>query len=1166
MSSDDSALVERSVRLAARIQAEADAGRGRVERARQARVARLLDDPEGLAFTIALTDEVLRIRDPSRAARQLRSLVSGLGSPRFLGPLDRTLLRVGLAAAERLPELVMPLVAARLRSELAGYVLPAEPWRLRRYLERRRVEGTRVNLNLLGEAILGDAEADRRLEGVLGLLGRSDVDYVSVKVTSICAQVNPAAFDEEVERVAVRLRRLYDEALRARPAKFVNLDMEEHRDLGLTLAVFTTVLSEPAYRGLDAGIVLQAYLPDSLPALGELVDFARKRRAGGGGRVKVRIVKGANLAMERVEAELAGWEQAPFATKAEVDANYKRMLDVALDPANADALRVGAASHNLFELAWALSVAAERGLSRMLEIEMLEGMAGSAARPVRDAAGGLLLYAPIVARSDHESAIAYLVRRFDENTGPDNYLRNQFAMRVGSPAWEAERRRFEEAVAARHEVPPPTRRTQDRSAPTATRSVVAVPTASAGPSVAVPAPCATSGSAAPPDGFANEPDTDLTRPANRRWLAHYLSAQAWDAEQVVPAVVDGEAVAEPASGEGRDPSDPSGPGYRYVESPVELVERAVGAAVAGRSSWAGTPGEARAKVLQTVADVLADRRGELIAVMAADAGKVFAESDPEVSEAVDFARYYARSAIELDEAGGRFRPYGTVAVVPPWNFPLAIPAGGVLAALAAGNTVVLKPAPEAVAVGYALAQACWDAGVPHSALQFVPCADGEAGRRLVTHPEVGAVILTGSWDTARMFLGWRPGLRLHAETSGKNAIVVTAAADLDRAVADLVHSAFGHAGQKCSAASLAIVEASVYDDERFRHQLADAAATLRPGPAREPTTTIGPLVRPPAGPLRDALHHLGPGESWLLEPRPDRANPQLWSPGIKLGVAPGSPFHLTECFGPVLGLMRAADLDQAIVWQNQPAYGLTAGLQSLDPAEILRWLDRVQAGNLYVNRHITGAIVGRQPFGGWKRSAVGPGAKAGGRHYVASLGTWVGHFEGSPELFGEAVARELTTSLSPSDPSGLAAEANVARHLPLHCVLLRTGRDVSERDAALALAAGRALGVDVTWSSPLERPGAHVVETDEDFATRAGAGGWDKVRVLGEPDPELLASLYDRAAWLDLAGVVADPGREALRWVREQAVSLTLHRHGNSTGRYDGVVSALRSPARPGRG
>ena len=256
------------------------------------------------------------------------------------------------------------------------------------------------------------------------------------------------------------------------------------------------------------------------------------------------------------------------------------------------------------------------------------------------------------------------------------------------------------------------------------------------------------------------------------------------------------------------------------------------------------------------------------------------------------------------------------------------------------------------------------------------CPDDDVGRHLVTHPGVDGVVLTGSYDTARLFLGWRPDLRLLAETSGKNSLVISQTADVDAALRDLVRSAFGHAGQKCSAASLAIVEAPLYDDPGFRRRLADAVRSLRVGPAADPATMVGPVINEPSGPLARALTTLDDGESWLVEPR--RIGERLWTPGVRLGVRPGSWFHRTECFGPVLGVMRADDLDHAIELQNAVDYGLTGGLHSLDEGEIERWLDRVEVGNAYVNRHTTGAIVRRQPFGGWKRSSVGRGAKTGG--------------------------------------------------------------------------------------------------------------------------------------------------------------------------------------------
>ena len=369
--------------------------------------------------------------------------------------------------------------------------------------------------------------------------------------------------------------------------------------------------------------------------------------------------------------------------------------------------------------------------------------------------------------------------------------------------------------------------------------------------------------------------------------------------------------------------------------------------------------------------------------MVHDGKKAAAEGDAEVSEAADFASYYAsRPPIPADV---HVTALGVVVITPPWNFPYAIPAGGVLAALMAGNSVVLKPAPETVGTAWQLVRQLWEAGIPRDVLQFFPCADGDIGKALITDPRVDAVVLTGAYETARLFLDWRPSLRLFAETSGKNAIVITAQADRDLAIKDLVRSAFGHAGQKCSAASLAILEAEVYDDPGFRRQLRDAAASLHVGPSTDPASVVTPLIRPPGTALSSALTTLDPNEQWLLEPRQIGDDPCLWSPGIKLGVQPDSWFRRTECFGPVLGLIRAADLDDAIRIQNDSDLGLTAGIHSLDENEIAHWRDRVQAGNLYINRAITGAIVQRQPFGGWKSSSIGPGTKAGGPNYVEPL-------------------------------------------------------------------------------------------------------------------------------------------------------------------------------------
>ncbi len=1153
MTHDDDARVKSAVELAESLLEDSLAELSRAERRRRQRIGALVQDEASRSFMLQLTDQVLRIRTTRRAALRLQALVAAFPRPAVAGPADRLALQAASALAPVAPGVVVRLATARLRRELAGLVLPVERAALRRHLRRRRREGMRLNVNLLGEAILGERQAGERARLVAELLARPEIGCVSVKLSALYSQLDVVAYEESLEAARNRLRPILEVAARARPKKLVNLDMEEYRDLHLTVDVFCSLLREDRFSDLCCGLALQAYLPDSVPVLERLCAFARERYATSGSPVRVRLVKGANLAMERVEAELCGWHQAPFPTKEEVDANYKRLLDIALRRENDGALRVGVASHNLFDVAWALGRAEETEPSRV-EIEMLEGMAPTLAKVVARRAGGVLLYAPVVGRDDFESAVAYLVRRFDENTAPENFLAHLSSLTPSSPAWEEQRRRFEGSVSARLLAPGPPRR-------------VAQLASEGTPELSQPA-------------FVNAPDTDFAVASNREVLAATMAdvADPVVADTVVggalaelegcvfdpvPAVVDGQTITGPLTGQGVDPSDPGRVLYRYVEADLTTVERAVEVAREAATRWREMPADERGRLLSAAAEEMERDRARSIALMMRDGGKVVREADGEVSEAVDYARYYAERALLLEShhgPSGRFSPFGVVVVASPWNFPYAIPAGGIFAALAAGNATILKPAPETVLTASRLVEACHRAGIPADVLQFLPLADSETGRRLVTHESVSAVVLTGAFDTARQFLSWRPTLVLHAETSGKNAIVVTAAADQEDAVRDLVHSAFSHAGQKCSAASLGILEASVYADPAFRARLKDAVASLPVGPATDPSTRVGPLIRPPQGALLRQLTTLSTGESWLVEPRQVGNNPNLWSPGVKLGVAPGSELHLVECFGPVLGLMRAADLEEAITLQNATPYGLTGGISSLDDGDVARWRERVQVGNAYVNRHITGAIVRRQPFGGWKCSAVGPGRKAGGPNYLASLGRW------SSEVADVTAEREharvlAATLLCGVDPSGLVAERNVFRLRPLGRAVLRLGAPPDEEALSLSLAVAQDLGVDVeisidalageevtrVVSDARDKCGSLVSTRRESLdvlVERLGTEEVTHVRVV-HTDPGERLRLLDAGAEVDVEPLVALGTYELLRWTREQALSTTAHRHGN---------------------
>ncbi|MFI4875022.1 MAG: bifunctional proline dehydrogenase/L-glutamate gamma-semialdehyde dehydrogenase, partial [Blastopirellula sp. JB062] len=967
---NDQTIAKRTIALAQQLLRSANQEIRREESRDSRRLARMMHDRSGKAFTLAMVDETFRSDRPGVQARRWRRLLRQFGTPQFFSWSDRWLLRLASAASVVAPRFVMPLIARRMRSDTANVILNGEMSSLRRYVRRRVEQGFSINLNHLGEAILGEEEAQNRIRIALEYLNQPEITYLSVKISAIFSQINLTAYDETLASIKERLRELYRAAAPQR--KFINLDMEEYRDLRLTLDAFQQVLSEAEFRSQSAGIVLQAYLPDSWEALQELTAWAKRRVKAGGARPKVRLVKGANLAMEEVDAALRGWHAAPYRTKLETDANYRRMLEHCVRPENAAALRIGVASHNLFDVALALTLREEYGTSESVEIEMLEGMANHQARAVKEKAGGLLFYAPAVRDQDFQSAMAYLVRRFDENSAPQNFLHDLFGLTPESEAWQEQQRRFLEGWDRRHDV--------------ASFSQRQLPELSVNHA----------------DHFRNQADSDWTQLPTRRKLDEALRQR-------------------------RAETPPS---------PADL-DKTLDQAVSTVNVWSAESIAHRAEALRHAADIMQRERYETIAEMQISAKKSITEADSEISEAIDFARYYAQQFLETRQLASR--PLGVVVIAPPWNFPYAIPCGGTLAALMAGNAVVLKPAPETISIAWRLAQQLWQAGIPRDVLQFFPCADDGVGKRLISDRRVAGVVLTGAYQTARLFQSWRPSLRLFAETSGKNALVITAQADRELAVKDLVHSAFSHAGQKCSAASLAIVEAEVYDDPVFQRQLRDAAASLPVGPATDRSSVVTPLIRKPEPSLMRALTQLDPGEQWLLPPQSSDHDDCLWSPGIRLGVRPGSWFHQTECFGPVLGLMRAENLAQAIQWQNDVAFGLTAGLHSLDEHEQAKWCDSVQAGNLYVNRSITGAIVRRQPFGGWKKSSIGPGAKAGGPNYVHRFAHWS---DASPHTALAAVAQNYRAAWNEHfslahDPVGLTCESNQFRYRSARGVILR---------------------------------------------------------------------------------------------------------------------------------
>ena len=1185
-------IVRQALFLARGLQQRASELQTPQERRQQTELDRMIQNPSDKTTLMQMTDQAFRSQTAYRAVDQLIHILDVQGIPRFFSPFDRTLLAGFQSFGSYLPGVAVPLVKDKMRKETANVVLPAEPSLLGEHLRARTSEGVRMNVNFLGEALLGEKEAQRRLQQYADALALPDIEVISVKISTIYSQISTLAKEHTVAVLCDLMEQLYRSSLAHKftrssgeeTSKFVYMDMEEYRDMELTYEAFTQTLDRPGMEQVSAGIVLQAYVPDSFSMQRRLNAWAQQRVAKGGAPITLRIVKGANMEMERVEASHAGWRQAPYTIKMHTDANYKRMLHEALSAENIAAVRVGVATHNLFEAAYALVLAADLGALDQVQFEMLEGMANHQRRALFELTENLLLYAPACAREHFINAIGYLVRRLDENTGENNFLRHTFRLEVDSDDWMMLERSFVDSVEAMDAVSAVSRRRQDRAA---------------APESSIP------GHAGWKE-FVNEPDTDFALPQNLEWVASWLSGwsnRCGEDAVEIPLAIAGADVLEER--EKRDSLDPSRPGVvvaRYQLATVEDMERAVQAAKLDESDWRGRSAASRCQTLKAAAQEMRRSRSDLMGAALADGGKTLLESDPEISEAIDFLEFYGRTAEYFEQLEGvEARAKGVVVVVSPWNFPIAIPCGGVASALAAGNTVILKPASDTVLSAYIMCEAMWRAGVPRAALQFLPCPGGTVGSKLVAHEDVDVVVFTGGTETALTMLRNKPSMRLLAETGGKNATIVTGLADRDQAIKHLLHSAFSHSGQKCSATSLLILEDEIYHDQAFREMLCDAVTSLPIGSAWELENKMGPLIQPPSGDLARGMAELQEGESWLVEPKQNAENPHLVSPGVKWDVAAGSFTHMTELFGPVLAVMRANDLEHAIELANQSGYGLTSGLESLDDREQTLWLESIRAGNLYVNRSTTGAIVLRQPFGGMGKSVFGPGVKAGGPNYTALLSSFsdtpttadaptlddlqsVSDIDlrelivriGDGRLVDENTERRLRTALQSydfwmgeefgrrHDHFRLVGQDNFRRYLPIHQLRVRVSEEDQAFDILARVFAGKIVGCRVTVSSPPENQpeivgqldrwtdswGAaieFVEETDDELAALVANHQTDRLRYSREGlAPEIVRRAANEIGVFIAEAPVLAAGRLELLWcVEEQSQCVDYHRYGN---------------------
>nr|MDZ8042603.1 L-glutamate gamma-semialdehyde dehydrogenase [Nostoc sp. CreGUA01] len=844
-------------------------------------------------------------------------------------------------------------------------------------VERLRKEKMAFTIDLLGEAVITEAEAQSYLERYLELMQQlveasknwtvipaiDEADgellpkvQVSVKLTAFYSQFDPLDAKGSEERVSDRIRILLRRAKELGAA--VHFDMEQYAYKDITLNILQKLLLEEEFRQrTDIGITIQAYLRDSEEDVKNVISWLKQRSYP----LTIRLVKGAYWDQETIKAAQKHWPQPVYNDKAATDANFETITQLLLE--NHQYVYSAIGSHNVRSHARAIAIAESLSVPRRrFELQVLYGMGDKVAKALVDRGYRVRVYCPY---GELLPGMAYLIRRLLENTANSSFLRQNL-----------ENRPIEELLA------PPV----IKDAETERHGNAENENFPASPRPPIPAS----------SSFFGAPDTDYSEEEGRRKAGEAFQRVRQQLGKTYLPLINGEYVNTAEFVDSLNPSNFSEVVGKVGLISVEQAEQAMQAAKAAFPGWRKTPVAERAGILRKAADLMEERRAELSAWMVLEVGKPVKEADGEVSEAIDFCRYYADEMERLDKGviydiPGEtnryiYQPRGITVVISPWNFPLAIACGMTVAALVSGNCTLLKPAETSSVIAAKLTEILIDAGFPQGVFQYVPGKGSQVGAYLVNHPDTHVIAFTGSQevgcriyaDAATLKPGQKHMKRVIAEMGGKNAIIVDESADLDQAVVGVVQSAFGYSGQKCSACSRVIVLQPIYD--AFVQRLVEATKSLNIGEAELPSTQVGPVIDANA---RDRIREYiekGKAEAQLALELSAPEHGYFIGPVIFSEVSPNAVISQQEIFGPVLAVIRTKDFQEALAVANGTNYALTGGLYSRTPSHIQQAQTEFEVGNLYINRTITGAIVARQPFGGFKLSGVG--SKAGGPDYL----------------------------------------------------------------------------------------------------------------------------------------------------------------------------------------
>src|SRR3989441_5089820 len=896
-------------------------------------------------------------------------------------------IHTGVRLARIVPWVSGPVLRWNVSGMARQFIAGKNPNDLMKTLRKRRAQKIGFTVDLLGEAVVSEEEADayaarcsellehlaRETRGWTDPVGKNrelfPVVNLSVKISALYSQMNPADPVGAIAHLAPKLRPILRRAREL--GAFINFDMESYAHKNTTLELFKTIFADEEFKDWPhTGIVIQAYLRDSEVDLRDLIEWGLAR----GTRFAVRLVKVAYWDYETIKSRQNGWDCPVYFQKPESDVNFETLARLLLE--NESIVTAAFGSHNVRSIAHAQALADELGIDRSrFEFQLLYGMAGPIKRALVEMGYRVREYCPV---GELLPGMAYLVRRLLENTSNEGFLRAKFAENVSA----------EELLRDPRELVKP-----DGASPPDSASVVrkqAQPRKNGAPL-----------DTAPGDVYRNSPLVNFAYKDSQDKMQSALREVRKRFGEKYPLVIGGEKAWTDELTPSVNPSAPDEIVGYGSEAGIPEAERAVKAARAAFGKWSRTPFEERARLLERAADILERRRYELSAVEVFEVGKPWNEADADIREAIDFCRFYAEQMRRLgrpkltqrvpgEESYHHYWARGVAFVIAPWNFPIAILCGMASAGVVTGNTVIMKPSEQSIVCGVMLMQVFEEAGVPPGVLNFLSGHGSVIGAHLVDHKDVDMIAFTGSrevglkiWESAGITRpGQRELKRVICEMGGKNAMIVDSDADVGEAIGYSIYSAFGYQGQTCSALSRLILLEDKYD--RVMERLIPAAASLRIGNPEEPGITVGPVIDETA--YKRILNYIevGKSEATFAYQKGDVPEKGFFvPPTIFTNVKPDMRIAREEIFGPVLSVLKVRDLNEAIAVANDTDFALTAGFFSRSPANIERAKAEIVAGNVYINRSCTGAVVGRHPFGGFKMS--GGGTKAGGGDYMLNF-------------------------------------------------------------------------------------------------------------------------------------------------------------------------------------